>query len=305
MKKRKPTQTGGICRPYFLLPLLTIFMVLTAALSSFSCTVPTADKALTPQPSEITAILTVTASVPPLKDPISDPPSIGPVSPSAPNHAIASTATASNPTETAFHGSASASAVPTPSPVPDFGYDDAIGWIRIDGTNIDYPVMYGKDYYYHSHSESGERSESGSIYSYYNALCRNNVIAGHNARISKTRFHQLHTLQDRILSEAEGGTATQPYIVYCSLFSLENWRIFAMYETKADEPTSTLRYNIHSNCSNETSNWIQTQIDRSEVDFGIVPSKQDRFLTLETCGDNYDSADAQSRLYFFLYCIDG
>ena len=26
----------------------------------------------------------------------------------------------------------------------------------------------------------------------------------------------------------------------------------------------------------------------------------DQFVTLVTCGDNYDSADAQSRLYIFL-----
>lgn len=299
MKKHKPTQTGGRCRPYFLFALLTAIGILAAVFFSAACTAPQAETPVVPQMSEVSTFITITVSVPPTEV-ISVSPSSPAVLPSASCTAVPCDSTTLTVSSTPF-----ATTDPTPSHVPDFGYNDAIGWIRIDGTNIDYPIMYGEDYYYHTHNEDGERSESGSIYAYYNALCRNNVIAGHNARTSKTRFHQLHILQDRILSESEDGTAAKAYTIYCSLFGLETWRIFAMYETAADEPPSTLLYNIHSNCSNETTQWIRTQVERSSVDFGVVPNKQDRFLTLETCGDQYDSADAQSRLYIFLYCIDG
>ena len=192
----------------------------------------------------------------------------------------------------------------TPLPSVEKQYTDQVGWIIVPNTNIDYPILYGEDYFYHYHDENGNESDSGSIYAYYNALCRNNVVAGHNARTSKTRFHELHKLQDRILEEAVEGKATAEYEIYCSLFGLETWRIFAMYETPSDEPTKTLFYNIDYNCNNAVTDWITTQIERSEVDFGHVPNKQNRFLTLETCGDAYDAYDAQSRLYFFLYCVD-
>ncbi len=180
---------------------------------------------------------------------------------------------------------------------------DVIGWICIDGTNIDYPILYGDDYFYHTHDENKKTSESGSIYTYYGSLTRNIVVAGHNARVSKTRFYQLHTLQNSITSAAKNGKAAKTYEIECSLYGYKHWRIFAMYETAANEPAATLRYNTHANCNN-TTEWIETQLARSEVDFDTVPDKNDRFLTLETCGDKYDSSTAQSRLYYFLYAID-
>lgn len=207
------------------------------------------------------------------------------------------------PTATTFP---EASVLITASPLPfvESVLEDQIGWITIPDTNIDYPIMYGEDYFYHYHDENGNSSEAGSIYAYYNALCRNNVIAGHNARESGTRFHELHLLQDRVHAESVNGKAVRNYDIYCSLFGLETWRIFAMYETSADESPKTLRYNIDYNCNNSVTEWITTQIERSEVDFGHQPHKQNRFLTLETCGDEYDGEDAQSRLYLFLYCLD-
>lgn len=42
---------------------------------------------------------------------------------------------------------------------------DYIGWIRIDGTNIDYPVVQGEDNYkYLSESFSGDRNSAGAIF---------------------------------------------------------------------------------------------------------------------------------------------
>jgi len=64
---------------------------------------------------------------------------------------------------------------------------DAEAWIRIDGTVIDYPVMYGKDNeYYLTRLPNGKKSKSGSIFiDYRNApdfSDANTLIHGHHMR---------------------------------------------------------------------------------------------------------------------------
>ena len=82
---------------------------------------------------------------------------------------------------------------------------------------------------------------------------------------------------------------------------------------KEDEPESTLYYNTWWPTDYDAADyeyeeadadfvqkWIDKQISRSEYSFGTTPAVTDQFMTIYTCGDNHDSSDAQSRLYFFL-----
>lgn len=197
-----------------------------------------------------------------------------------------------------------------------------IGWIEMsftgrrnnrDGTTngaittvkIDYPIMYAPDHYYGTRNEAGTSIESGAIYSQYNVLQKNNVISGHNSRPNAWRFHDLHTLQNKIIDESSGGVAGADYIFDISLFGYYKWQVWAMYETTTSEPESTQIYNLDNDCGNNVPEWILTQLLRSEVNFQVDVSSADTFLTLETCGDKYASAsDAQSRLYIFLVLID-
>ncbi len=91
------------------------------------------------------------------------------------------------------------------------------------------------------------------------------------------------------------------------------WEVWAMYEVAEDEPASTLYYNTWWPADHDPSDyefdeadssfvqkWIDKQISRSEYAFGVTPAVTDQFMTIYTCGDNHDSDDAQSRLYFFL-----
>ena len=91
------------------------------------------------------------------------------------------------------------------------------------------------------------------------------------------------------------------------------WEVWAMYEVKEDEPESTLYYNTWWPADYDAADyeyvepnadfvqkWIDKQISRSEYAFGTTPAVTDQFMTIYTCGDNHDSSDAQSSLYFFL-----
>ncbi len=202
---------------------------------------------------------------------------------------------------------------------------DCIGWIAIPGTNIDKGIMYGDNWYYSNHNEKKEEIESGAVYSHYNVLTQNIVITAHNSRVSKTMFHELHHVQEVNLGKtncayakcnAALDKATLPDFSTVegrtwdvSVFGIDaQWEIFSMYETLEDEPAKTLEYNTwwpgetnyHLTDKADIQEWIDYQLERSQYDFGVTATPEDQFLTIYTCGDNHDSDEAQSRLYFFL-----
>lgn len=73
---------------------------------------------------------------------------------------------------------------------------DTVGYIKLEGTNIDAPVMFGPNFYYHYHDARGNSSSRGSIYLYYGYPSQNMVISGHNLRRAGIMLHQLHKIQD-------------------------------------------------------------------------------------------------------------
>lgn len=180
---------------------------------------------------------------------------------------------------------------------------DVVGFINVPNTNIKYPILYGRDWYYNDHDIYRNKSNAGSIYSYYNVLAKNNPITGHNMRQAGTMFHALHEIQNNASSLQEYSNR----IWTINLFGRNaKWEVFSIYEVPHDEPTSTLLYNTQTLSSVDDATimeWINTQISRSEVNLGVTPSPRSTFVTLITCGDNFDYDEAQSRLYVFLRMV--
>ena len=82
---------------------------------------------------------------------------------------------------------------------------DYIGWIRIDGTGIDYPVVQGADNYrYMGITFMGERNSSGAIF--MDIRCANrfegfSILYGHNMR-DGSMFSELHSYRDAAFIDA-------------------------------------------------------------------------------------------------------
>lgn len=180
--------------------------------------------------------------------------------------------------------------------------DDVVGFIRVDGTRINYPIMYGgKNYYYHNHTIYGGYSGVGSIYSVHSEYKKNNVVLGHNARGSHGMFYGLHIIQNM----GEELLVFKNRVFDVTIYGeYSRWEVFAFYETGPDEPIETQQNNIKGlsqSSEAEIRAWIDGQIERSELDLGVEVSTEDTLLTLYTCGDKYYSdPDSQSRLYLFL-----
>lgn len=201
---------------------------------------------------------------------------------------------------------------------------DTRGYIYIPGTNISYPILYNKNVnYYDTTNVDKKKSAEGAVHAFYDMLTRNNTITAHNMRGSNQQFHQLSHIYDK----AMGKTSCTTTDYKCSAASLSKvldikdsknrtwditwkgynkWEIWAMYQTPANEPKATITNNIKHLAKAkgaEIQKWIQTQKDRSEIKFNTAVSTEDIFMTVYTCGRNYDNANAQSRIYFFLKAV--
>lgn len=107
---------------------------------------------------------------------------------------------------------------------------DAYAWIRIDGTNVDYPIVQSDDdqSYYLTHSAQKESSRSGAIYT-ENLNSKDftdpvTVIYGHNMR-DGSMFQSLHRYEDRAFFNEH-----REVVIYTPEKVL-HYRIFAAYNT--------------------------------------------------------------------------
>ena len=205
---------------------------------------------------------------------------------------------------------------------------DTVGYIALDSTNIDYPIMFDRTgkWYYNNHTFEKKESESASIYAYYYGYSQNNVFTGHNSRPSGSMFHQMHHLQEFNLGET-----TCMHKKYCgkeltdlpdfntyanrvwtiNLYGVETrYEIFAMYETKAgcsieDTLYDNAWWGSHKKSTEaEITEWLNKQIGLSEFKFDTTVTAEDTFLTVFTCGNEHDDANKNARLYFFLKRVD-
>ena len=187
---------------------------------------------------------------------------------------------------------------------------DVSGFMTLDGTNIDAPLMYGADWYYHYHHWTGYSDELGSVYLYYPNLSKNTVITGHNVRRAGLILHDLHKIQDNY-APSYGDYANR-------LWTLNLWgetglyEVFSMYEEKPEsEKYSSLYYNTNYPLSMEQldeakiDRWITYQQDRTQLSYQVDVDTTDRFVTVCTCADLHVESDKGGRLYFFLRRADG
>lgn len=208
---------------------------------------------------------------------------------------------------------------------------DVVGWIAIEGTTISYPIMFNakEAFYYNNRDLNKDKTDSGSIYAFYSKYTTNNVVTGHNSRVSQTMFHPLHHIQ-----EYNMGSATCAYekcsaslanaglpdfktykgrIWTVNIYGVEaQWEIFSMYESTKDATYEELEYNTWYppkknwlDSEEKIQKWINTQLDNSDYDFGASVSPNDTFLTVYTCGNEHkDSSGGHfARLWYFLHKI--
>ncbi len=188
--------------------------------------------------------------------------------------------------------------------------NDVVGYIYIPNTKIDYPI-------YNNRYDSKKKDFVYNLdYDHIFTMANQNAsgiacIMGHNMRTSLTMFHYLHHVQNRLLGKStcekcgKSVSSISNNTVFTILYDgYSYYQLFAMYETKESEPKTTLSYNaLNSNASGSAKQaWIDYSLMRSQLNFGVSVSANDKLIVLVTCGDKVGGTTG-ARLYMCLKAV--
>lgn len=161
--------------------------------------------------------------------------------------------------------------------------EDTVGWLKVNNTNVDYPVVQASDNdYYLKRNFKKEKDNSGWIFMDYRAdnknLSDNTIIFGHNMYYSGVMFGTLYkTKQSSWYTNPEN-----QIIEFDTLYDKMKWQIFSIYTTEI-----TNDYLIADFSTEEKfQDFINLITNRSKYEFNTPVSTKDKILTLSTCSDN-------------------
>lgn len=178
--------------------------------------------------------------------------------------------------------------------------EDVVGWVYIDDTQIDYPIVQGEDNEEYLHADwMGEYSYSGCIFQDYRSNMQdseNNLIYGHNMAAG-TMFHGIKLYKDKDwgkdhlfvevasleLDDEKKITGTKRYLY--EIFSVnvldgleganfEYWNCIDMDEEDYE--------GFYKAIEDTTRTWY------GDVGVNNIPKFDDKLLTMQTCDTGDD-----------------
>ncbi|MDF1616104.1 class B sortase [Petrocella sp. FN5] len=161
---------------------------------------------------------------------------------------------------------------------------DYVGWIQIENTTIDYPVVKGpdNDFYLNKNFEQ-QPADAGSIFMDYRnfgfGFDQHTLIYGHNMK-NGSMFGQLDLYLDYDFA------LTNPIIYVHDLYGLRKYHVFSSYYAKAD--TEIIQTDFSTS---DIELFFKKLKDKSSLDYDLHPKATDRILSLITC--NYDVNDGR------------
>ncbi len=170
-------------------------------------------------------------------------------------------------------------------------YPDVVGWLKVDGTSIDYPVMQdrtGKEYYL-KHNFEGKTDNRGALFiaadSSISPLDKNLVIFGHNMN-DRTQFGDLDKYQDQNFYQKH------QTIEFDTLHETGLYQIVAVVQTRVkQEDEYGVRYYWFHNYKNrgEFQDLLDFIRENSLYDTGEHLRYGDTTIMLSTCEYTVDN----------------
>ena len=163
--------------------------------------------------------------------------------------------------------------------------NDIVGWIEIENTIINYPVLQCEDNsFYMTHNYKKEYSAEGSIFldkDYNWELPSSNLLLyGHNNK-NKTMFAELLNYKE------ESYYKEHPTIRFTTLAEDKTYEIIAVFKSrvyyKSEKDVFRYYYFINAENEEEYNNYINESKKASLYDTGKTATYGDQLLTLSTC----------------------
>ena len=159
---------------------------------------------------------------------------------------------------------------------------DCIGWIRINGTNISYPIVQTIDNdFYLTHNINKEKNGAGSIFADYrnnfDILDQNTIIYGHNRRNGSMFSNLKYYLDTEFCSNKN-----YQYFNFYTVKQKYLAEIFSIYKITSEKISINLNYESESDFKEAIAIWK----NKSIYDFNSDVSESDKIITLYTCDNN-------------------
>lgn len=165
---------------------------------------------------------------------------------------------------------------------------DIVGWVTVDGTVIDYPVLHSstddpEHYLYRTYKD--EYSIYGSIF--LEAGCEITgdiqVLYGHSMN-DGSMFRSLVSFDDPEV------VAASPVIEYDTTEEASQWRIVSVFKTNTDPSQGEIFSYVRSGFASaeEKREYLYQVMQRSAVDTGVTVNENDDLLLLSTCSYEFD-----------------
>lgn len=161
--------------------------------------------------------------------------------------------------------------------------NDMVGWIKIEDTIINYPVMQTPNHkdFYLRRDFSKNSATCGAVYAKeecdVNKPSTNVVLYGHNMK-NGTMFADLHKYKSKSFWEEH------KYVYFDTLTEYHTYEVFAVFMTSADMGEG-FSYHLFNDTQDAAkfSRFINNCLSLAYYDTGIHPKYGEKLLTLSTC----------------------
>lgn len=162
---------------------------------------------------------------------------------------------------------------------------DIVGWLEIENTNINYPVLQGADNnYYMTHNYKNEKSKNGSIFldaDYnWNIPSNNLLIYGHNLGNGMM-------FQELLKYEKKSFYQEHPVIRFTTAEEDTEYEIISVFKSrvyyKSEKNVFRYYYFINNESEEEYNEFVKNAKNASLYPIDATASYGDQLITLSTC----------------------
>ena len=162
---------------------------------------------------------------------------------------------------------------------------DIVGWLEIENTNINYPVLQGTDNsYYMTHNYKKEKSKNGSIFlnaDYnWNIPSNNLLIYGHNLGNGMM-------FQELLKYEKESFYQEHPIIRFTTAEEDAEYEIISVFKSrvyyKSEKNVFRYYYFINSKSEEKYDEFVKNAKNASLYPIDATANYGDQLITLSTC----------------------
>ncbi len=170
--------------------------------------------------------------------------------------------------------------------------DDLVGWIRIPGLDIDYPVVQTEDdNYYLKRDYKGNKSDYGTIFvgaaNNIKELDQNTVVYGHSMRRDVQMFAALKEYK------TIEGFKKNPIIEFNTLYGDYKFKVYAVFISNgstAGDNGYVFRYTTPNLANLEAFAGFVDQLNQRTLYYtGVDIQPDDKLITLSTCTYEFDN----------------